>query len=66
MKIRVNGESRSVEDGMTVAALLAELDLEPLRCAVERNRQLIPRARHSETVLNEADELEIVSLVGGG
>ena len=66
MRIEVNGEWKEYDDGLTVADLLATLSLEPLRCAVELNRQLVPRTRHAETRLAEQDTLEIVTLVGGG
>ena len=66
MRIRVNGRSRDVADGISIAQLLQEMSLEPRRIAVERNQQLVPRARHGETALTAEDELEIVTLVGGG
>ena len=66
MRIIVNGQSRDVPDGLSVASLLETMDLEPRRVAVERNKQLVPRAQHGETALCESDELEIVTLVGGG
>ena len=66
MQLTVNGQDRQCADGLTVAALLAELAIEPQRCAVELNEELVPRARHGETVLQDADRLEIVTLVGGG
>jgi sulfur carrier protein len=34
--------------------------------AVEVNLELVPRARHREFRLREADRLEVVTLVGGG
>ena len=48
------------------AALLAELKLEPRYLAVERNRVLVPRRQHASCTLEEGDQLEIVTLVGGG
>jgi len=42
------------------------LSLEPRRVAVERNKQLIPRSQHDQTLLADQDQLEIVTLVGGG
>ena len=63
--VTVNGEPRSVPAGTTVRALLALLGLEgPV--AVERNRDIVPRARHASTVLAEGDALELVHFVGGG
>ena len=66
MQIVVNGLSRQVSEGLSVAELVRLLKLEPRRVAVERNKQLVPRARHGQTVLCEQDRLEIVTLVGGG
>ena len=36
------------------------------RAAVERNREIVPRARYPETRLEAGDALEVVELVGGG
>ena len=66
MEIIVNDETREIPDGSTVAELLALLKVEPRYLAVERNLELIPRARHAECVLEPGDRLEIVTLVGGG
>ncbi len=66
MFITVNDESREVAAGTTVAALLESLDMRPKLVAVERNRELVPRARHAECELSDGDVLEIVTLVGGG
>jgi sulfur carrier protein len=64
--ISVNGQSREVTRGMTVAGLIAELKVPSKFVAVERNRDVVPRARHAETVLTDGDQLEVVTLVGGG
>lgn len=66
MRVRVNGGERELADGATVAHLLAELGLRPEQVAVERNRELVPRSRYGATVLAAGDELEVVTLVGGG
>ena len=62
----VNGEARSVVIGTTVAALIVELGLGDRRVAVERNREVVPRAQHASCVLNAGDRLELVTFVGGG
>ncbi len=62
----INGQSRSVEEGITVAALIVELGLGERRVAVERNREVVPRAAHATTVLAAGDRLEVVTFVGGG
>lgn len=65
MKISVNGNPTDVPDGLSVADLVKHLGLSgPV--AVERNREVVPRAEHTETRLAEGDSLEIVHFVGGG
>jgi thiamine biosynthesis protein ThiS len=66
VQILVNGQPRHVPSGQTVFGLLAELKLEPRYLAVEKNRVLIPRRQHAACTLEEGDQLEIVTLVGGG
>jgi thiamine biosynthesis protein ThiS len=66
MTITVNGERREVPEGMTVAALLVHLGLTIGRVAVERNRDVLPRAKWNETRVEANDSYEIVQLVGGG
>lgn len=66
MNILFNGEPRSVRDAITIAELLEELALDARRVAVEINLELAPRDRHRESILQEGDQLEVVTLVGGG
>lgn len=66
MRILVNDEPRDVPPGTTVADYLAGLGLRTQFVAVERNEELVPRARHAQCVLTEGDRLEVVTLVGGG
>jgi sulfur carrier protein len=66
MQILLNGEPHELGDETTVAQLLESLEMNPKLLAVERNAELVPRARHAETALAEGDALEIVTLVGGG
>jgi sulfur carrier protein len=62
----INGQSRSVNVGTTVAQLIADLGFGDRRVAVERNRNVVPRAEHASTILSEGDRLEVVTFVGGG
>ncbi len=66
MTITLNGETREVPHGTTVADLLGALELPLRHVAVEVNLELVPRGRHAEHALRENDRLEIVTLVGGG
>lgn len=66
MKIEVNGETRDVAEGTTVESLLREMKITVPHVAVERNLEVVPRARHAQTRLADGDRLEVVTLVGGG
>ena len=66
MKIKLNGEEKVLSDGLTLAALLNGLGLTAGRMACEVNREIIRRADYGVTVLREADEIEIVQMIGGG
>jgi sulfur carrier protein len=64
--IVINGQARLVNEGTTVATLITELGLGGRPVAVERNREVVPRALHASTVLATGDRLEVVTFVGGG
>ena len=66
MQVQVNGETRDIAEGTTVTALLSLLGVHSGPVAVERNKQIVPRAKHAETILHPGDELEVVQFVGGG
>ena len=66
IELVINGQTRIVAQGTTVAALLGELGLGDRRVAVERNREVVPRAEHASTVLAAGDRIELVTFVGGG
>jgi len=64
--IRVNGEHRRVPGGISIAEMLNELGLDPLRVAVERNLEIVPRSTLGEVCVEDGDDYEIVYFVGGG
>lgn len=70
MKLRINGEERSFEDGspasFTLGTLVETLGMKSDRVAVELNRDIVSRDRWSDTNLKDGDQLEIVHFVGGG
>jgi sulfur carrier protein len=66
MTIQVNGESRSIDAGVSVTELLRDLGVTAPHVAVELNLEVVPRAKHADTLLQEGDRLEVVTLVGGG
>ena len=66
MRCLVNDQPHDLPDGATIVDLLAHLHLPGTRCAVEVNRLLVRRADHAHHRLAEGDQIEIVTLVGGG
>ena len=66
LSITLNGEPRSVAEGLTIAGLVADIGLNPAKVAVERNRAIVPRSTLADVLLADGDELEIVHFVGGG
>jgi len=66
MKVKINGEDREVDDGLTLTALLESLQIRPGRVVVERNRDIVPRDSYNATLIDDGDTLEIVHFVGGG
>ncbi len=66
MKLQINGEEKAFDEQLTLARLVESLGMKPDRVAVELNRDIVPRSRWAETLLNEGDKLEIVQFVGGG
>ena len=66
VSIRVNGEHRRVRGGLSIADLALELGLEPTKVAVERNLEIVPRSTLAEVTVEDGDDFEIVTFVGGG
>jgi thiamine biosynthesis protein ThiS len=66
MRVKINGEDREVDDGLTLTALLESLQIRPGRVVVERNRDIVPRDSYNATLIDDGDTLEIVHFVGGG
>ncbi|MBQ8906541.1 MAG: sulfur carrier protein ThiS [Ruminococcus sp.] len=63
--VKINGEELNIA-GKTIAEYLATTNFDPKRIAVERNGDIVPKAKYSETILQDGDNIEIVSFVGGG
>ena len=66
IQVRINGEARQVAAGSTIAALVAEIGLDPARVAVERNLEIVPRSTLGAVMVADGDAFEIVHFVGGG
>ena len=63
--VKVNGTELDIA-GKTLAEYLATTNFDPKRIAVERNGDIVPKAKYGETILQDGDSVEVVSFVGGG
>jgi thiamine biosynthesis protein ThiS len=66
LHITLNGDPYELDQPLSVAALLARLDIDPRRVAVEHNRQILKRPTYAERLIGAGDTVEIVNFVGGG
>lgn len=66
LAVTVNGIATECPSGLSVAELLAKLDLPKDRVAVERNRRIVSREERARVAVEEGDVFEIVTFVGGG
>jgi thiamine biosynthesis protein ThiS len=66
MKLVINGDTRELEDGSTIASFLTSKGLRPEMVVVEHNGEIVPRAEYEQTKLGEGDNLEIVQMMAGG
>jgi sulfur carrier protein len=66
IEIVVNGHARQAPAGCTLQELLAWLEVDPARVAVELNRSIVPRPAWDLTPVGPGATLEIVQFVGGG
>ncbi|MEK6746381.1 MAG: sulfur carrier protein ThiS [Pseudomonadota bacterium] len=66
MQITLNGKPYTLKNQVNLSELSEILKLEATQVAIERNREIIPRSLYGQTMLEEGDELEIVTFIGGG
>jgi len=66
LDLTVNGEVRRFAGPLAVAGLVAALELDFRKVAVELNREIVPRSRYGQVWLADGDVLEIVHFIGGG
>jgi thiamine biosynthesis protein ThiS len=66
LQITLNGDPHEVAAPLTVADLLAQLDIDPRRVAVEHNLIVLKRDTFASTLVRDGDAIEVVNFVGGG
>ena len=68
MTITVNGREQAFDDGLTIAALMRELDLPAAGrgMAVAVGGEVVPRGEWDGHELGDGDRVEVVTAVQGG
>jgi thiamine biosynthesis protein ThiS len=66
MTIKLNGDPHELEQPLSVSALLAQLEIDARRVAVELNLNVVKKAAYDSSLIKDGDEVEIVNFVGGG
>ena len=64
--MRLNGKEIALETAIPLLQVLENFQYDPMKIAVERNGDIIPKSMYSQTEIQPDDCLEIVSFVGGG
>jgi thiamine biosynthesis protein ThiS len=64
--ITLNGERFELDQPVSIVDLLARLDIDPRRVAIEHNLSILKRHTFSDVILRDGDTVEIVNFVGGG
>tara|TARA_Y100000310_G_C20592988_1_gene769044 strand:- start:1112 stop:1309 length:198 start_codon:yes stop_codon:yes gene_type:complete len=65
MQLKINGKPEAIE-GKTIKDIIENKQLNAEHIVIEHNNQIISKEKWDNTSLNENDNLEIVSFVGGG
>jgi sulfur carrier protein len=66
MEIELNGAPHPVAENLNVQDLIATLDLANKSLAVAINREVVPRHKWAERMLQPSDRVDIVKAIGGG
>ena len=66
MRLTINGDDREFDSPMTVETLLIQIGINPIKVAVERNLEIVPKSDYQNFQLSDGDRIEIVQFIGGG
>lgn len=66
IQISVNGRDVEIAASMSVEQLLDTVDVPPNYLAVEVNGDVVPREEYTTQMVAAGDNVEVVTLVGGG
>lgn len=66
VQILCNGRQQDIDQGTTLADLLADLELPADSVVAEINQKIIDRDQYETLKLTQGDQVELIRFVGGG
>ena len=63
---KINGIREKIKAGTTISMLINDLNIANRKIALEVNGEIIPRSQLDSRILEDGDQIEIVTAVGGG
>ena len=66
MNLMVNGENLEIDKHLNAQDLITQLGYQDQRIALEINKVIIPKSKHTKFNLNDGDKIEVIKAVGGG
>ncbi|WP_456449516.1 sulfur carrier protein ThiS [Hydrogenimonas sp.] len=66
MKLIVNGEEKSFDEGVTLAQVIEKLGIADKVIAAAVNMEVVKKEKWSSFVPKEGDKIELLHFVGGG
>jgi thiamine biosynthesis protein ThiS len=66
IKIFLNGDLIEIEKNLNISQLLASLDLDASKIAIEKDLEIIHPQNFGEIIIQNNSKIEIVHFIGGG
>ena len=66
IKIFLNGDLIEIEKNLNISQLLASLDLDASKIAIEKDLEIIHPQNFDEIIIQNNSKIEIVHFIGGG
>jgi sulfur carrier protein len=66
INVTINGNTVQLDRPVSIRELLLSANVPPNYLAVEINAEVVPRELHDQQLVADGDEVEVVTLVGGG
>lgn len=66
MQVKINGKETALKKGINLEEIIICNKINPETIVIELNQKIIKKKDWKDVFLEETDEIEIISFVGGG